>query len=218
MNCFAHGFRYLDDPYFLVGTALPDWLTLVDRKVRVRERMARRFWDADDSSLRQLARGIVRHHQDDAKFHSGIEFVTMNLELALELRRQLGTESGFRPHFVAHIVIEMLLDASLALRDSTGLNRYYGAVERVDPASVQNTVNQMAATPTSALEHFIPRFIQESYLFDYFEDDRIIYRVNRILHRVNLLPLPDSVIDWVSTARVQVYDQTDLLLAPVLSS
>ena len=36
MNYFAHGHRFVDDPYFLAGTAVPDWLSVVDRKVRVR--------------------------------------------------------------------------------------------------------------------------------------------------------------------------------------
>ena len=29
MNYFAHAIRFLDDPYFLSGTALPDWLSVV---------------------------------------------------------------------------------------------------------------------------------------------------------------------------------------------
>ena len=33
MNYFAHGVRFLEDPYFLAGTAVPDWLSVVDRRV-----------------------------------------------------------------------------------------------------------------------------------------------------------------------------------------
>ncbi len=36
MNYFAHGYRFIDDPYFMAGTALPDWLSVADRRVRIR--------------------------------------------------------------------------------------------------------------------------------------------------------------------------------------
>jgi hypothetical protein len=38
MNYFAHGIRFLDRPWFLAGTATPDWLSVADRKVRLREK------------------------------------------------------------------------------------------------------------------------------------------------------------------------------------
>ena len=40
MNYFAHGYAFVDDPWFLAGTAVPDWLNVSDRGVRVRERQA----------------------------------------------------------------------------------------------------------------------------------------------------------------------------------
>ena len=43
MNFFSHGFRYLDQPYLLAGTAVPDWLSYVDRKIRARRRLAEPF-------------------------------------------------------------------------------------------------------------------------------------------------------------------------------
>ena len=38
MNYFAHGWNYVDAPYVLAGTAVPDWLSVVDRRVRARAR------------------------------------------------------------------------------------------------------------------------------------------------------------------------------------
>ena len=32
MNYFAHALPFLDQPYFMAGTAVPDWLTVVDRQ------------------------------------------------------------------------------------------------------------------------------------------------------------------------------------------
>ena len=40
MNYFAHGREFVDEPYFLAGTAVPDWLSVVDRPTRIRSRQA----------------------------------------------------------------------------------------------------------------------------------------------------------------------------------
>lgn len=216
MNCFTHGFRFLDDPYFLVGTAVPDWLTLVDRKVRVRQNAAREFAMRSDGNEKRLAEGIAQHHQDDRWFHEHQHFVQLNLELSIELRDLLGADAGFRPHFVAHVIIEMLLDASLASKDRSQLDRYYEQVARVDPILVQQTINQIAAVPTQMITRFIPRFIEEAYLYDYFSDERTMYRMNRILKRVKLNQLPESFLGWLPSVRERVYAETNLLLRPIL--
>src|SRR3984957_18435669 len=39
MNYFAHGIRFVDRPWFLAGTALPDWLSVIDRRVRLRPKV-----------------------------------------------------------------------------------------------------------------------------------------------------------------------------------
>ena len=36
MNYFAHGRSFIDHPYLLAGTAVPDWLNLVARRSRIR--------------------------------------------------------------------------------------------------------------------------------------------------------------------------------------
>lgn len=43
MNYFAHGYRFIDRPYYLAGTAVPDWLRVADRDVRVRPARALLF-------------------------------------------------------------------------------------------------------------------------------------------------------------------------------
>ena len=82
MNYFAHAYPFLDDPYFAAGTAIPDWLTVVDRGVRVRPRHAREFFGDADPRVAALARGIVQHIDDDARFHGSRAFVQTALELA----------------------------------------------------------------------------------------------------------------------------------------
>ena len=35
MNYYAHGCRFVDRPYFLIGTAIPDMIRVSDKGVRV---------------------------------------------------------------------------------------------------------------------------------------------------------------------------------------
>ena len=69
MNYFAHGRRFTQEPYFLAGTAVPDWLNVVARRVKARSKHARVFVNNVDPRLAALARGIQQHHFDDGWFH-----------------------------------------------------------------------------------------------------------------------------------------------------
>ena len=215
MNCFSHAYRFLDrDPHFVVGTCVPDWLSMVARKTRAREKSAAQFTGNASHELAQLAAGIVRHHRDDYWFHERREFVETNLQFAIELRELLGADAGFRPHLAGHILIEMLLDAFLTERDRSQLDRYYDLVKAVQPVFIQNSINRMAGIPTDRIESFMPRFLKEAYLYDYVDDLKTRYRLNRVLRAVKLAELPESFLEWLPTARERVYKLAPQMLTP----
>src|SRR5205807_2811175 len=97
MNYLAHGWRFTAEPYFLAGTATPDWLNVIARKVRLRSRVAAEFVNDSDPLLAAVARGIVQHHADDAWFHATTAFNELNLAFAVEIRDALPGDEGFRP-------------------------------------------------------------------------------------------------------------------------
>ena len=113
MNYFAHGRHYIEDPYFLAGTAIPDWLNVVDRKLRATARAARPWIDDDDLRVAALCRGIVQHHHDDRWFHQTRAFSELSWQFTVEVRQLLGPDDSFRPSFLGHILVELLLDAAL---------------------------------------------------------------------------------------------------------
>ena len=59
MNYFAHGRTFIDDPYFLAGTAVPDWLCVVDRRVRARSKPASDLIRDSDLRVAAVARAVV---------------------------------------------------------------------------------------------------------------------------------------------------------------
>ena len=66
MNYFAHALHHLDRPYFVAGTAVPDWLSVADRKVRLRPRQLEPWLASDDRIQSEVAAGIARHLDDAA--------------------------------------------------------------------------------------------------------------------------------------------------------
>ena len=201
MNYFAHGFLFVHDPYVLAGTAVPDWLSVVDRGVRVRQRQAEPFVNDADPYVAAIARGIVRHHEDDAWFHAHDAFGELSWRLTMVCRDVLPDDAGFRPSFLGHILVEMLLDATLAKDHPRTLERYYSALKSIDPAVVANAVNRMARQPAQRLGWFIDQFCELRFLWDYADDERLLFRLNQVMRRVRLETLPKDFIVVLSAAR-----------------
>ena len=125
MNYFAHALPFLDDPYFAAGTGVPDWLTVVDRGVRIRRKHAEPLADDADPLTAAVARGVIQHIADDARFHQSRAFSEVSLGLTARFREVLGEPSGYRPPFLGHVLVEVLLDASLIADHPTRLEEYY---------------------------------------------------------------------------------------------
>lgn len=205
---------YFDTPMLAACTAVPDWLSVVDRKIRARGKLASQFLDSDDATLRLVAGGIIRHIEDDRWFHGTQAFVETNMRLAVELREQLPGDSGFRPTFVGHILIEMMLDAFWIRDDPTIGERYYAMLDAVSHHEIQRCVNQITGKPTVELAGTVQRFVEMRFLFDYLEHDTLLFRLNQVMKRVKLTPLPDSLLDWLPGATKLIESRRERLLTP----
>jgi hypothetical protein len=214
VNFLSHGFRYLDQPYVVAGTAVPDWLSMVDRKIRARSKNAMPLIQSDDIATREVAMGIMYHHRDDLWFHSSQLFAETMMRFSIELRDELPGDEGFRPSFLGHILVEILMDSTLIGRDPTLADRYYAVVQSVSAAKVQDIVNQVAKSSTTGLAPVIFRFANARFLYDYRNDDKLLMRLNQIMARVGLPLLPRSLIPWLRNARCLIDSRCDALLTP----
>ena len=187
MNYFCHGYRFLSRPYFLAGTAIPDWMNVTNRRVRVRKKLVVPFLDADTEEFRELAAGVVQHHEDDDWFHRTRAFAELSLQFAVILRDGLPADDGLRPSFLGHILVELLLDDWLIQDDPPKLDAYYSVLEAIDA----NVVAQFIAKATSneralfdRFVQFLPRFIEVRFLNDYADNAKLLYRLNNVMDRV----------------------------------
>ncbi len=213
MNYFAHGRFFVDDPYFLVGTAVPDWLSVVDREMRVKSKAAQPYLDHEDDRVAALAAGIVRHHHDDRWFHRTRAFAELSPQFTAAVRGVLPEDDGFRPSFLGHILVELLLDAELIAEAPAHLDAYYAAFEQIDVQLVADTINSMATRQSERLAGLIPLFCRERFLYDYVDDEKLLRRLNHVMRRVKLPLLPDQFLDILPGARQDVRGRRDELLA-----
>lgn len=214
MNYFAHGRHFTHEPYFLAGTAAPDWLSVVDRKCRARERLAAPLVDDGDPVVAAVARGVVQHHRDDAWFHQSPTFNELCLRLTIIVRDALPPDPSFRPSFLGHILVEILLDAELIARDLTHLDAYYQTLDALDPVRFAAALNRMTTKPAERIAPLIPRFSAERFLYDYLEDGKLLKRLNAVMRRVKLAELPDRFTLVLATTRQLVAPRVDELLTP----
>ena len=238
MNYFAHGYRYIDRPYFLAGTAVPDWLRVSDPRVRVRPPRALAAGAAgmgaesleaglseappaaaspplaEAASVAQIAAGIARHHADDAWFHATPAFVELSGVVARMVRGALGHDEGLRCWFLGHILVELLLDAELISAEPQRLEAYYAALEEIEGELVQRAVNQMAPRRAERLAAFITVFLRERFLFDYTDDGKLAFRVEQVLRRAGLPPAGPALRDVLPAARCLVSHRAAELLTP----
>ncbi|HEV8004348.1 MAG TPA: hypothetical protein VGP63_31080 [Planctomycetaceae bacterium] len=211
MNYFAHGIRFLDRPWFLAGTALPDWLSVIDRRVRLRHKHVAQRADGSGSIDAELAAGARQHFEDDHWFHKTRAFAEATAHLAKLFRNFLGPGDDFRCGFLGHIACELLLDSVLIERHPGLVDRYYAAFAQLDAARLSEAVGALAGQPVD-VGHWLPLFCREQFLRDYADSVRLAYRLNQVLRRVKLDSLPAGIEEPLSAGRSIVRSYADGLL------
>lgn len=212
MNYFAHGRRFLSDPYFLAGTAVPDWLNVVNRRIRARANAARKFCGSSAGPRAAVAAGIVQHHHDDDWFHQTRAFAELSYAFTVAIRDTLAPDDTFRPSFLGHVLVELLLDASLIEHDLGQLDAYYAAMSEIAPEEVAAAVGEITGQEIDLLAQFIPRFAAERFLYDYLDDAKLLWRLNQVMRRLQLPALPAEVAEFFPEARQRVRDRGHELL------
>lgn len=214
MNYLAHGYRFLDRPYFVAGTAIPDWMNVAARRVRVRAKMVAPLLQSDDLIVRELALGVTQHHQDDDWFHRTRAFAELSLQFAVTIRDALPVDDGMRPSFLGHILVELLLDDCLAQDDGRVLQTYYQTLQAIDAEQVASFVQLATGKEPGKLAYLIPRFLEVRFLYDYADNAKLLYRLNQVMGRVGLAEIPDAMLDLLPQLRSDVRQRQDELLTP----
>ncbi|HTQ04277.1 MAG TPA: hypothetical protein VMI54_10490 [Polyangiaceae bacterium] len=116
MNFFGHAAiagHFEADPVFVLGAMLPDFCGMLGFR-------------APDAVPGRLGAGVRFHHVTDHAFHARSEFQRLNRDACADLDAR-GVRRG-TARAVAHVGVELLLDAELA-EDDAARARYLAALE-----------------------------------------------------------------------------------------
>jgi hypothetical protein len=214
VNFLAHGFRHASDPWFCAGTALPDWARAAGRRLRANADLARPYAaDAADPRRSALARGVLRHHEDDLRFHSGAAFGETSAAVAALLRPVASVEPAFRPRFASHLLVEALLDAEIQRRDPLAATHYYAALASLPPDDVAGVAVPLLTRPAPRLAEFVAAFVRARFVADYLDDGALAGRLDQVFRRVRQPSVAPALVRHVPAAREVVRGAASALLA-----
>ncbi len=178
MNYLAHAWTLGEGaaPELVLGVSLPDLAGVFDRRApRLALDAAKRFEEAGEPLL---ARGVRAHHAADVCFHALPAFKEECAALRVALQ-PLAFES-VRLFFLSHLLLEVLLDATLLERDPGLATRFYSSIE----ASPRTRVAQLVSSKDPAgFERWMDRFTKARFLLDYSTDDGVVFRTEQVLNR-----------------------------------
>jgi hypothetical protein len=191
MNYLAHAIRFLDRGVFAISTSLPDMLSVVDRRSRLRSKFVLPFADESQSFQAELAAGVIQHLEDDRWFHTTEGFLLTSGELTGIFKRVIGTHDGMRCSFLGHIVTELQLDGALDERYPGLLDEYYARLDEIDATAVAKEVDRLATKPVDGFAYLIEQFRKAQFLRDYRDPKTLLLRLNQVMKRVKLDRLPE---------------------------
>lgn len=186
MNFLSH--YHLDrhqqnNPYLLAGVCTPDLVSIFDRQLRIKHIPLHVQHDPD--ALAFFA-GIQRHYQTDKIFHSCPFFVQETDFIADFLTREFNDTEVKRRFFVAHILLELMIDKVLIDKDFTLINDFYLTFSGIGAARLTTITQEFVEKKLEGYEAFMERFIRHHYLFHYPEEGYVPYVLNRIIGRVGI--------------------------------
>lgn len=190
MNFLSHYFvdRVNPDDMFTVGAATPDLLSIYDPKHRVKSGHLKRLPKETRALVDPgLIAGLEAHFFVDAVFHSSDYFLEETQFISAMLIEFFPERDIPRKYFLAHILLELMIDKVL-IEDHPGiLESYYAHFELLSPFHrVRTDTERIIGFQMDNYEGFLLKFVKNKYLYDYKNFSHLIYVIGRILRRVNI--------------------------------
>lgn len=214
VNYLAHARDLLESPWAVAGAGLPDWLRRADPAARLREPPPD-FRPSDRDSA-ELLRGLAVRHAENRWFHAAPAF----REECAVLARAIRAEHPDRPDrrrrasFLAHVLVEILLDGALLARRPRLADDYYRALAQVDPERLAAHVRGLVPTAPSRLAEVFDRFRRARFLGSATDDRETAARLSAVAERFGEPPLPPAFAAIVARFRPRIGDRADLLIPP----
>ena len=120
----------------------------------------------------------------DKLFHDHQFFVDQTKFLKDLLRKVPFKNKFVKPHSIAHVLLELLLDGVLIREKEASVADFYTHLKKVD---LNMTVDFLAAAGLQDTSHFRDyyyKFLEYEYVYSYKDAEMVYYALNRIFGRV----------------------------------
>ncbi len=189
MNLISHFYLDREHPesLYFVGIATPDLVSVFDRKTRLKAANLPIIME-NESSREQMSfyNGILRHFEVDALFHSSEFFQTETQLLARQLKDTFGDKQVKRSFFVAHILLELILDRILILKDSELLYSFYKHFQNKDILKLVYFTEWACKKPLPGYAAFLWKFAEKKFLYNYTEWEFLVKVIENLLKKVGI--------------------------------
>jgi hypothetical protein len=182
MNYLSHFyfFKKENDPYYNCGLIFPDWLASFKRTKLVSNIVT------GNNTEERIAAGVQNHFLGDKIFHSSSYFREHTHGIKLLLEKSNLDKEKFRFSFLAHILLEMMLDRLLLLKNPYLGTDFYDNLDKCDEDILLYFAMRNSRTDEGFLT-LIQKFKQYRFLLQYIRTDSFVYSLSRITGRVGII-------------------------------
>lgn len=185
LNYLSHYFcEYPDQrPYFVLGLILPDLVReLEPRKIRF---VPEELQTALDQRGHDLNEGIIRHLQVDEMFHQSNFFHEKVAQIKDWLLRYEYETIPSRIPVFAHVLLELMIDRVLILRDPRPMEDFYTLLEQVEEEALAHYFEQNGLVQQpSAVYRRVRYFCKDRFLYRYTDNAMMLYALNVLNQKV----------------------------------
>lgn len=185
MNFFSHYyFDRTEQASFNTGLILPD---LLRNFLNVRLPVLDLNFGIETPE-NEILKGCLKHIERDGSFHQSEFFVQSNAQLIKMIKDNGFAEQLPRYWFLAHIMVELCLDAVLIERDVNLLHKFYNDLgETHKNPSLAKFISFLGEEKTEVFLSKFGRFLEARYLFSYTDSSRMAFALNMISKRAGII-------------------------------
>ncbi|QEC50968.1 hypothetical protein EDD80_101587 [Anseongella ginsenosidimutans] len=192
MNFLSHFYLIQDnpDPYLVLGMVLPDMV-----------KNHRKTWNLhpykqagqleEDAVLRSIYRGWELHLETDRRFHSSSFFSLHSVELRKQIAAVL-SGPPFRPFFLAHIALELLLDSLLIIQQRVDIGKFYLRLSACGEQDIVRFLEINGIHEAPSFTGWFRQFTRSAYLYSYSSPGNLSHALDSIGRRVWQVPFPEE--------------------------
>ena len=189
MNLVSHFFLDKDrkDRFFFVGVCSPDLVSNFNRKIRLKKSSLPLLRENEITPDQlNFYQGVLRHFEVDRLFHSSPFFKEETAYLTGLLKTTLKDFEVKRAFFVAHIMLELVLDRVLIRRHKDLLLDFYKNFQQHDVPKLVQYTEWLAQEPMAGYDLFLQKFASRQFLYRYVDLRYLSNVLRNILQTVGI--------------------------------